>query len=246
MAGLAALCIASQDYCSAKPANTVISSLDNSGSAIVNDNVSCTFGYSLTLGGSDASVTQLGVWDQGNDGLAEAHSVGLWTSTGTLLASAIVPSGTSASLYNGFRYMNIAPLNLSAGTTYVLGVYDDALNTDEITFQQTVTLGSDIASIGAPLLLDGIDLAYGKEGGDDGVSMPCCRCRLFPNLPRWRSPAWAVWAACCCSAAGSNFPNLHLSRHGQTVAAVLFSGIVALARSSLPSRTLPGAPFPFK
>ena len=160
MAGLAALCIASQDYCSAKPANTVISSLDNSGSAIVNDNVSCTFGYSLTLGGSDASVTQLGVWDQGNDGLAEAHSVGLWTSTGTLLASAIVPSGTSASLYNGFRYMNIAPLNLSAGTTYVLGVYDDALNTDEITFQQTVTLGSDIASIGAPLLLDGIDLAF--------------------------------------------------------------------------------------
>jgi len=160
MAGLAALCIASQDYCSAKPANTVISSLDNSGSAIVNDNVSCTFGYSLTLGGSDASVTQLGVWDQGNDGLAEAHSVGLWTSTGTLLASAIVPSGTSASLYNGFRYMNIAPLNLSAGTTYVLGIYDNALNTDEITFQQTVTLGSDIASIGAPLLLDGADLAF--------------------------------------------------------------------------------------
>jgi hypothetical protein len=42
----------------------------------------------------------------------------------------------------------------------VLGVYDDAANTDEITFRQTVTLGSDIASIGEPLLLDGADLAF--------------------------------------------------------------------------------------
>jgi hypothetical protein len=160
MACLAALCIASQDNCSATPANTVISSLGNPGSAIVNDNVSCTFGYSFTLGGADASLTQLGVWDQGNDGLAEGHSVGLWTSTGTLLASAIVPSGTSASLYNGFRYIGVAPVSLSAGTTYVLGLYDDAVNTDQITFRQTVTLGNDIASIGAPLLLDGADLAF--------------------------------------------------------------------------------------
>jgi hypothetical protein len=168
LVGLACFCLAAQTNYGAPP-NRVIAGLGNPGTAIVNNNVSATFGYSFTLGSSDATLTQLGVWDESGDGLAEAHSIGLWSSGGSLLSSVVVPSGTSASLYNGFRYADVAPVSLSAGATYVLGVYDGAANTDEITFRQTTTLGNDIASIGAPLYTDGLDLGFPTSAVDGNV-----------------------------------------------------------------------------
>lgn len=56
------------------------------------------------------AITQLGVYDNNGDGLANSHDVGLWTADGTLLASATVPAGTAAPLVGGFRYMPISPV----------------------------------------------------------------------------------------------------------------------------------------
>jgi Domain of unknown function (DUF4082) len=84
--------------------------------------VSCesyTCGFSFTPAQS-ILVTDLGQWDQTLAGLGSSSPVGLWTATGTLVASATVPAGTTASLVGAYRYVAIAPVALQAGQTYVI------------------------------------------------------------------------------------------------------------------------------
>ena len=78
-------------------------------------------GYQFTVGGTAAQINALGVYDHNSDGLLDAHDVGIWDSSNVLLRSVSVPSGTSATLLDDFRYADVAPLTLSAGTTYVIG-----------------------------------------------------------------------------------------------------------------------------
>ena len=81
-----------------------------------------TIGYRFTVGASAITVTQLGVFDKNGDGLLSSHDVGIWDSTGTtLLASGTVASGVAGSLTANFRYVSIANLALSAGTSYLIG-----------------------------------------------------------------------------------------------------------------------------
>jgi hypothetical protein len=81
-----------------------------------------TFGYAFTLS-SPVLVTQLGLWDEGNNGLISSHAVTIWTSTGTQLVQATIPAGTGGTLTNGFRYVSIAPFSLAAGTYTIAGFY---------------------------------------------------------------------------------------------------------------------------
>ena len=55
-----------------------------------------SFGYQFTVGAASITVGSLGVWDQSQDGLSEAHPVSIYGIDGTLLATTTVPSGTSA------------------------------------------------------------------------------------------------------------------------------------------------------
>jgi len=66
-------------------------------------------------------VTDLGVFDDSLNGLFESHQVGLWAGDGTLLASTTVPSGTTGTLINQFRYSAISPIILAAGQSYRVG-----------------------------------------------------------------------------------------------------------------------------
>jgi hypothetical protein len=83
-------------------------------------------GTDYTLGFEFQVITSLqvgglGVYDYNKDGLSQADAVGLWTSSGTLLASVTVPAGTAAPLDNWFRWAPLAsPLTLQPGT-YVVG-----------------------------------------------------------------------------------------------------------------------------
>lgn len=93
-----------------------------------------TEGYLFSLTQS-RTVTSLGIWDDifVGTGLIDSHDVGLWTSTGTLLASATVPSGTAGTYVasadtgpwagSGWRFTNLGtPVDLSPGN-YVLGAF---------------------------------------------------------------------------------------------------------------------------
>jgi hypothetical protein len=81
-----------------------------------------TLGFEFTVA-SNMSITALGVYDSGQDGLNGRVPVGLWDTSGNLLASAVVPAGTSGTLVNDFRFVAISPYALTAGTDYVIGAY---------------------------------------------------------------------------------------------------------------------------
>lgn len=82
------------------------------------------------------TVNQLGVWDSDSDGLASAHTVGLFDSvTHASLTTALVPSGTAAPIIDGSRFVNITPIQLLAGTSYyILG---DNFSTDVFAYGNT-------------------------------------------------------------------------------------------------------------
>ena len=85
------------------------------------DGTAMTIGWRFQTNAS-VVVTDLGAWDAGGDGFGGRPEVGLWDSAGTLLASTSVPAGVVAPLTNGFRFQSIAPVALSSGEVYVLGL----------------------------------------------------------------------------------------------------------------------------
>jgi len=84
-----------------------------------------TYGFQFTPV-VNITVDSLGFFDADQDGLAAAHRVGIWTTSGTLLASTTVTNANSTldgPVINGGRYRltAIPGLDLDAGTTYVFG-----------------------------------------------------------------------------------------------------------------------------
>jgi hypothetical protein len=77
-----------------------------------------TIGYSFTPN-ENITVTDLGFLAYLGGGLAESHEVGIYDTSGDLLASALVPAGTAAPLTGDFRYVAIPDLDLTAGTEYI-------------------------------------------------------------------------------------------------------------------------------
>ena len=81
-----------------------------------------TYGWVFTLGTKDLLVGGLGVWDDGQDGLVAPHPVGIWSDTGELLATTIIPSGTGAPLVGDFRVQALATaVTLTGGVSYTIG-----------------------------------------------------------------------------------------------------------------------------
>lgn len=71
---------------------------------------------------SPVKLTALGVFDHLQDGFNEPHEVGFWTSAGNLLADGILASGTSGTLVDSFRYVEVPPVTLPVGD-YVVGAH---------------------------------------------------------------------------------------------------------------------------
>jgi hypothetical protein len=76
------------------------------------------------------TVTSLGYFDDGGNGFAVAHTVGIFDDNGYLLTSTTLSAGTGDPLDGQFRYQAIAPITLAAGNSYTLaattGGPDDA------------------------------------------------------------------------------------------------------------------------
>ena len=107
-----------------------------------------TEGWKFTLS-SPVLVTQLGLFDNNNDGLADSHVVNIWTNTGMLEAQGTIPSGTGATLTNGFSYVSITPVLLPAGF-YTIGGFYSGGSSDEFAdavFKSDITTASGITYI---------------------------------------------------------------------------------------------------
>jgi hypothetical protein len=86
-----------------------------------------TLGWKFSVT-APTSITALGVYDSGQDGLAGSAQVGLWlASGGAPLAQATVAVGTAAALDGTFRFTPVTPTALTPGVEYIVGSY---LNSD--------------------------------------------------------------------------------------------------------------------
>lgn len=82
-------------------------------------NGSWSLGWSFTVL-NPFTVTALGFYDAGKDGLTESHDVGIFSSTGTLLTSVTVTN--SDPLTSFWRFASITPFSLGVGTYVIAGV----------------------------------------------------------------------------------------------------------------------------
>ncbi len=100
-----------------------------------------TLGYNFFTGANAFPLSSLGIWDQGQDGLAQSHQVGIWNSVGdTLLASAIIPAGTAAILDGQFRYVPITPILLPANSEFLAGAFTGSATDAVIRFTTATTV----------------------------------------------------------------------------------------------------------
>jgi hypothetical protein len=90
-----------------------------------------TLGWQFTIS-SPIEVTALGLFDDSQDGLVDSHVSGLWDSSGNLLASTTIQSGTTDPLDAQFRYASITPVELTAGTYFIGAVF--ATSDDPVLF----------------------------------------------------------------------------------------------------------------
>ena len=108
-----------------------------------------TGGWRFTLSASE-TVTSLGYWDEGADGLSVSHSVGLWTDAGALLGSVVVDNTSAiiSSAHTGGHWLFTglgSSIALAAGTYRVAGVIESVV--DPVRFDQAsgATLGETFA-----------------------------------------------------------------------------------------------------
>jgi hypothetical protein len=135
---------------SAARADTAGVSFTSPGTAF-NNGTGYSLGFAFTATG-DFAVDALGYFD--NNGLAEVHQVGLYNSSGTLLASATVTgSGTQVGFFN---YTAISDVDLIAGQSYQVvgtsGVIDPyAFDPVGFTTASNVTFDNDVYTVGDTL-----------------------------------------------------------------------------------------------
>ena len=137
-------------------ADTIALSFTPSGQTFFGGAGSITVGWGFSLS-SAVDVTQLGVWDENGNGLAQSHMVTIWDSTGTAVAQVTIPSGTGAET-NGFRYVSIGSVSLTAGN-YTIGALYGAF-------------GSDTASISALAISTAPGVTYAGSRGTVGNAFP--------------------------------------------------------------------------
>jgi hypothetical protein len=72
------------------------------------------------------TVTALGFYDLGGDGLAVSHAVGIWGPDAPVIVEPPLAQTTVTAagfLQDSFRYQSISPLLLSPGITYTIGAF---------------------------------------------------------------------------------------------------------------------------
>lgn len=94
-----------------------------------------TGGWEFTVT-SPITISALGIWDEGANGLAATHQLGLWTSGGTLLTSAIITTAdstpvASTSSAGDWRFTSVTSLTLAPGD-YVVGATYGSFDPDFI------------------------------------------------------------------------------------------------------------------
>jgi hypothetical protein len=148
-------------------ADTIALSFTPSGQTFLTGAGTDTLGWGFSLS-AEVFVTQLGVWDENNNGLAQSHTVTIWTSAGAQLVQVTIPAGTGTTLTNGFRYVTLGtPIHLAAGN-YAIGALFNAF-------------GSDTAAVSASAIGTAPGVTYAGSRAVEGNGFPMNDAFDLPN-----------------------------------------------------------------
>lgn len=87
-------------------------------------NFGYTLGWDFSVS-SDISVSGLGVWDEGSNGLSTSHQIGIWDSGNNLIASTTITNAnstasSSTNTAGQWLFTSVTPVTLAAGN-YTIG-----------------------------------------------------------------------------------------------------------------------------
>jgi Domain of unknown function (DUF4082) len=135
-----------------------------------NDISKSSIGFLFTPN-TNITVTELGYYDDNGDGLAIDHPVALFDTGGTRLVETTVRAGTVDTLRGKFRYRSITPVNLAAGTAYVLAGFHDSASGDVFAYGN---IGGSITGFVADsrLIIGGNGSRYLYYGGGTPLPFP--------------------------------------------------------------------------
>jgi len=153
---IAALCVLISSNVSGSPI------VDFSGGSTTFGRSDFSVGYTFSITSSQ-TINGLSWWDEGGDGLASNHDVGLWTIAGGLLASTTITNGSTSEVSsNGFgNWMveSISNLTLGIGDYVVGGV-------------QTNSIGGDLLRINASSsAISGVFFGNVIQNTDNGLTL---------------------------------------------------------------------------
>jgi hypothetical protein len=140
---LLATLVSATSYVSATP---IVTFDEGTGTSGANQNQSVGWQFNVL---SSITVNGLSWFDQGANGLFMAHTVGIWDSSGTLLASVLVPAGTGAALDGQFRTVSISDLVLTPGNGYIVGGQNFSSNTERLAANVAQVVDSRISYVDA-------------------------------------------------------------------------------------------------
>jgi hypothetical protein len=100
------------------------------------------WGFNLPLDSPGIVISQIGVFDEKGDGLANAHPVAVWRRTFTaiqLSATGEVPPGEAGEFFSGFRYTSIEPIFVAPGQSFLVAAFYPEKDSDSTAFPEVVT-----------------------------------------------------------------------------------------------------------
>ncbi len=151
---------------------SIISALSFTSASLTNVSSTSTRGYVFNVI-SPVSVAGLSVYDRDADGLAQSHDVGLWDSSGTLLALRTISSGTVDSLdpSGKFRYRLLdSILSLPIGTGYRVGaVFLDQSGDSQAFSMSGVSTATGISYVTGAFINDVTSLTFPTSSIGNGI-----------------------------------------------------------------------------
>jgi Domain of unknown function (DUF4082)/PEP-CTERM motif len=150
---------------------------------------SCDYGFSFLLLNSSEIIQGLGAYNGGGAGLTAPAEVGLWDSSGELLASTTVPAGNAATVIGDFSFNGITPVTLDKLTLYYVASYQpsDPITTFQISdytsppVDSNVIVNADAYGIGTGLVFP--DQTVGFAGAELGANFTSQAIPIATDLP---------------------------------------------------------------
>ena len=115
-----------------------------------------TYGWSFSVGETPLSVTHLGYFDAGLDGLVDEHRVGIWDFSGALLVEGTVPAGAIGTDAGAYAFTSVDATTLPANETYFIGGMSPSASDAVIAFAGPQTYAPQVTYLGA---------SYSETGG---------------------------------------------------------------------------------